>query len=108
MAVLSRLWLAKNYFEKGEERNAAEMIEEIALIKSKDFPEDLRVEYNLVQADLAIKLKDYPEAITKLENAVALMKGKKKKARPTFILAQLYEKVGKSSESLEAYKKVLK
>ncbi len=108
MALLSRLWLARNYFEKGEERNAAEMMEEIALIKSKDFPEELRVEYNLVQADLAIKLRDYPEAITKLENAVALMKKKKDKARPIFILAQLYERVGKSKESLEAYKRVLK
>ena len=108
IAVLSRLWLARNYFEKGEQRNAAEMLEEISYIKTKDFPEELRVEYNLVQADLAIKLKDYTQAITKLENAVTLMKRKKMKARPTFILAQLYQRVGKSAESLAAYKQVLK
>ena len=106
MKVLANLWLVRNYLEKGDERECAEILEEIETIKK--FPEELRAEYNLVLADVAIKSGELKEAAGYLENAILFTKKKKDKARPTFILAQIYQRLGKSTESIEAYKQVLK
>ncbi len=104
--ALSNLWLVRTYLEQGEDRNVEEALEELSTIKN--FPEELRAEYNLVLADQAVKSGDLKEAASYLENAVLFTKKKKDKARPTFILAQIYQKTGKSTESIEAYEKVLK
>jgi len=106
MEALSNLWLARTYIEKGQLRDAEESLEIVSLIKN--FPEDLRAEYNLVLADYTIKRGKEKEAIDYLENAVLFTKKKVDKARPKFILAQLYQRSKKSNESIQAYQEVLK
>lgn len=105
MLALSNLWLARNYLEKGDEREAEEMLEEASLIKQ--FPEELRAEYNLVMADYAIKTGSLEDAAGYLENAILFTKQKKDKARPTFLLAQVYQRLGQSNKSIEYYQNVL-
>ncbi len=106
MTALSNLWLARNYLEKGEVGEAEEMLEVVSLMKK--FPEDLRAEYNLVLADFAVKTGELQDAAGYLENAVLFTKRKKDKARPTFLLAQIYQRLGQSNKSIEAYENVMK
>lgn len=104
--ALSNLWLVRTYMAKGEKSEVKEYMEQLSSMRN--FPEEHRAEYNLVLADYAIQEEEFEDAGSYLENAILFTEKKRDKARPTFILAQVYQKLGKSNESIGAYKRVLK
>ncbi len=75
---------------------------------NKNFPLKLRNELNIAGAEVNIQQKKYATAIKLLEITIPKTKGKSKKIRYNFVLAQLYALVKKNTESNERYKKVVK
>lgn len=75
---------------------------------NKNFPLKLRNELNIAGAEVNIQQKKYPIAIKLLEITIPKTKGKNKKIRYNFVLAQLYALVKKNTESNERYRKVVK
>lgn len=72
---------------------------------SKDVPDTraFKKEYALLNADLEIKQGEYASAITDLEKSISFTKKKKEKARYTYVLAQLYEKVGDTKNASRVF-----
>lgn len=88
------VWLIRTNNELGSLSLSEPIIDEIR--NAEDFPEKKKYQRELTAAiaDYYIKREDYPEAIKHLEEAISITKNKQTKARYTFILAQLYERVG--------------
>jgi len=90
------LWMMHADNEIGSYSLTEGIIDDIR--NSKDVPDtrEFKREYALVTADLEIKTGQYASAIRDMEKAISFTKKKKDKGRCTYILAQLYEKVGDS------------
>ncbi len=88
------LWMMHADNEIGSYSLTEGIIDDIR--NSKDVPDtrEFKKEYALLTADLEIKTGEYASAIRDLEKGISFTKKKKEKGRYTFILAQLYEKVG--------------
>jgi tetratricopeptide (TPR) repeat protein len=97
------LWMIRTDNEIGSFSLSEPIIDEIR--NAKDFPKDreFQQEYAAVTADFYIKEGEYATAIKHLTKAITLTKNKKTKARFTFVLAQLYEKVGDNSDASRFY-----
>jgi len=100
------LWTLRTYVSAGKFDDAREYLNEIR--NTKDFPKKLEGQLALIVADYHIKEKRYKEAIPELEKAIEYEKKKKKRARLTYILAQLYQQIGDFTQSSELYAKVIK
>ncbi|MBR9921887.1 MAG: tetratricopeptide repeat protein [Bacteroidetes bacterium] len=100
------LWLAKTYVER-QDYPAAERIMG-QLDRSPNTFEDVRRDLAALQAHYHIKRKTYENAVEHLERAIDLEKDKLKKARYTFIVAQIHEMKGRNAAAYEAYARVLK
>ena len=72
------------------------------------FPKKIKFDIEKTRADLALKKNNTEEAIKSLEKSLEFAKKQGDKARVHFILAQLYETVGKRSQAKEHFSKVLK
>lgn len=114
---LGMIWMIRANNEIGSLSLSEPIIDEIR--NAEDLPKnkwrrktkrkvkkDFQREFTAVTADYYIKRIDYPQAIKSLEEAIALTKKKKIKARYTFILAQLYEKMGDNKKASMYYGKV--
>ncbi len=100
-------WLARVYIEREEWIKANNNL--IKAIQEKKVEDDeAKADMYLVYADYYIRQEKYKDAIEKLERAITYIKKKKDRARPTFILAQLKQKLGKSQEAIDTYERVLK
>ncbi len=73
-----------------------------------EFPKEIRFDFELTKADLALAKNQPDEAITYLENSLKFAKKSQDKARVNFILGQLYEKAGRPQDAKKKYKKVLR
>ena len=102
----TRLWNAIVQVQLGDLATAENTFK--LLEKEKEFPLKLRADLDAAWADLRIKQENYPEAIAYLEKALENVKGKQKKIRYSYIIAQLYGKTGNKVKSAEYYDKVLK
>lgn len=105
MQVKSNLWLMRTFLKREQENQARE-----ALVKAsqvKNFPNSLKDEYNLAFAEYYIYTEEYSQAAKHVETAIPFIEKKKEKARPTFILAQLYQRMGESGKAIDAYEKVI-
>lgn len=102
------LWMIRTNNEIGSYSQSEPIIDEIR--NAKDFPKDrvYQQEYAAVTADYYIKRGEYQAAIKSLSKALALTKNKKVRARFTFILAQLYEKLGDNNKASMFYGQVPK
>jgi len=100
------LWIAKTYAETGEYQNADNTIRELK--KNKKLYKDFYVEMDLIRASMSLKQKDFNNASIYLVSAIKNYKGKKEKARLTFILAQVYQYDNKYKLAAENYNKVIK
>lgn len=89
----AKLWMIRTNNEIGSLSQSEPLIDEIR--NAKDFPKDrvYQREYAAVTADYYIKREEYAPAIKNLTKAIALTKNKKTRARYTFVLAQLYERM---------------
>lgn len=97
------LWKARTQVELGAYTAAESLLDMIA----KKAPERLQGDIKATYADLYMRTGNYANAIKFLEEAIPLTKKKKTLARYTFVLAQLYEKVGKEKEAFVQYGKVI-
>lgn len=100
------VWLAKTYIERQNYFEADRIIYQ--LTKSASTFKDVRRELSVVEAYYYLRQKKYAEAIAPLEKAVELEKNKLLKARYTYILAQLYQRIGRNGEALKAFATVSK
>jgi tetratricopeptide (TPR) repeat protein len=100
------LWLIKTYNEIGAFTKSQGYID---MLKSDpSFPYRLNGELMAVTADFYSKQENYEQAAKYLNRAIGFTKRKKTKARYTFILAQMYQRLKKYDLSRNLYGKVIK
>ena len=105
MQAKANTWLARTYMQQGQWTKAKN-----ALLKAeqlRELEDEQRADVHMVFADFWIQEGDYKKAIEQLEFALPYIKKKKDRARPTFILAQLNQKINQSQESINLYRTVL-
>ncbi|SDC47888.1 type IX secretion system periplasmic lipoprotein PorW/SprE [Williamwhitmania taraxaci] len=100
----AKLWNARIEALLGRYEQSQEMLR--SLETDKKLPEELKPELNFSFADLNIKRKSYREAIPYLEKAMEYRWHKSKRIRLTYLLGQLYEKVGQIEQSISYFKRV--
>ncbi len=102
------VWMIMTYTRQKKYSEAASLVAYAE--NDKKFYKNCDKDLALADADLRIQQGAYADAITALEKYLRLVKkkGKKKKTRATFILAQLYARTGNSPEAAKAFGKVLK
>ncbi|MCC6252267.1 MAG: hypothetical protein IT238_07400 [Bacteroidia bacterium] len=100
------LWLIKTYNEIGAFTKSQGYIDMIN--SDPGFPYKLRGELLAVTADFYSKQENYEQAAKYLNRAIGFTKRKKTKARYTFILAQMYQRLKKYDLSRNLYGKVIK
>ncbi|RMF21954.1 MAG: hypothetical protein D6765_14950, partial [Bacteroidetes bacterium] len=100
------LWLARTYIERENYTNALRLLKQ--LDQSPATFDDIRRELPVVEAYYHLKQKNYAAAIPALEKAVALQKDRLRKARYTYIIAQLLQKQGRGDVAYQKFEEVLK
>lgn len=106
--IVSNTWLARTYIQQEEYGKAVQ-----ALVKaendaeSEEVSDKLKADYHLVFADALIHQKKLEKAAEELEKGIGHIHRKKDRARPTFILAQVYQELKRSSDALTAYETVV-
>jgi tetratricopeptide (TPR) repeat protein len=97
------LWVIRTNNEIGSLSQSEPVMDEIR--NAKDVPKDKYFQRDLaaVSADYFIKRSDYSPAIKQLTKAIALTRKKTTRARFTYVLAQLYEKMGDNKKASMYY-----
>lgn len=102
----AQIWLIRSYAELDRFIEASEVIQ--AVQNEEDFPKRLEKELAVATADYYVKQEEYDQAIKFLEIAIKKTFLKKNKARLQYIVAQLYQEVGKEAEASKAFLAVTK
>jgi hypothetical protein len=102
----SATWLARALIEQGEYSRATQALKRAE--PKADSDEKLISEYHMAMADVFLHQENLEEAAKSMETSLKYIKKKKNKARPHFILAQIYQAMNKSSEAITNYEAVLK
>lgn len=98
----ARLWQARSYCALDWDYEAENILH---LVKEKDITnKNLRLLYNIVQADYLIRSDRLAEAVTFLREAAQASSGSQK-TRLWFLLGQIYEKLGEKQNAFQAFKK---
>lgn len=97
------LWMMRTNNEIGSYSLTEGSLDEIR--NATDFPTDksFQRELALVTSDYYIKREDYGPCIKHLTKAIALTRKKATKARYTYVLAQVYEKLGDKKKASQYY-----
>ncbi|CAN5912088.1 hypothetical protein BH11BAC7_BH11BAC7_03170 [soil metagenome] len=98
------LWKARTQIALGAYTQAESLLDVVS--NDKTASKSVIALTKATYADLYMQTGNYVNAIKYLEQAIALTTNKKVVARYTFILAQLYEKVGKEKEAFVLFGKV--
>lgn len=101
----AKIWMVRSYVEEGEMAEAATTIRRIDA--EGLFPK-LKPLYWASIAEYNIRNKEYEKAIQALDNAIEYEKKKKKKARYTFVKAQILQYLKDNTKAYETYAAVLK
>lgn len=102
--VSTNSWLARTYIfqeEFGKAIQALTRAENDA--ENEEVSDKLKAEYHLVYADVLLRQKKLEKAAEEMEKAIPLISKKKDRARPNFILAQIYQQLDRSSDALTKY-----
>ena len=97
--------------ERAEIQNDKQLTDYIPFIKDKNPEEaplmnkDLQFEIHKTYADLALRRKEYDEAIIGLQLAIEKCSNAKEKARLNYILAQVHQQLGNTSDATIHYTK---
>ena len=83
----SLLWLARCYIEKNDYSSAESIL--IDLDNNRKFPQEYRRDYEIINADLYLRQKNYPLAKEAILNSLNKYKHSKVKGRLNFIVAQI-------------------
>ena len=106
--VTTNSWLARTYIQQGEYGKAIQALTRAeGEAEEKKLDPDKKAEYYLVYADVLLHQKKLDKAATQLETALKSIRKKKDRARPHFILAQIYQQLERSSDALTQYEAVI-
>ena len=97
------LWLAKTYIERDKLAGAFYLMNRLT---SEPLNKDLNKELNLLKAYYYLKQKKYSEATSPLSNAISFTSSNKEKARYSFILGQIYEKLNNREAAYKMFNNV--
>ncbi|RLD26961.1 MAG: hypothetical protein DRI54_01890 [Bacteroidetes bacterium] len=100
------LWLGRTRMELDEMGKALSMLK--LLDDESNLSKELLSDFHATYADYYIRQEQYNKAIISLQQSILVTKKKDRKARLTFILAQLNELEGQSATAISEYKKVVK
>ncbi|MEM1218017.1 MAG: hypothetical protein AAGH79_03865 [Bacteroidota bacterium] len=100
------LWLARTYIERENYPEAERLMQQLE--RSSSTFDDVRRELAVVESYYHIKRKRYAQAVEPLAKAVALENDKYKKARYTYIQAQILQNIGNQSAAYDGFEKVIK
>lgn len=102
----SLLWLARCYIEKNDYSSAESIL--IDLDNNRKFPQEYRRDYEIINADLYLRQKNYPLAKEAILNSLNKYKHRKDKGRLNFIVAQIYQIEEQYPRATKHYNEVLK
>jgi tetratricopeptide (TPR) repeat protein len=105
MVAQCQLWIARAYGELGWMYEAEEML---AKVKIDDLKRKHAALYSAVNADVHIKSGLYHEAIPFVKLAMPEEKRTVNRPRFAYVLAQLYEREGKTDEAITYYSKAIR
>lgn len=100
------LWLAKTLIERDNYDNALRLLSQLE--RDPNTFDDVRDQLAGVQAYYFLKRKDYPQAITYLEQAIASNIDRNERARFAYVKAQLQQRMGQSQAAYASFEEVLK
>lgn len=101
----ANLWLARSYTEMEWYYEAEDLLTKV---NNDSLPDQLIPAYRATLANVHLEQKRYKEAIPLLENTVKKEKIKKQRARECYLLGQIYQNLGETSNAYQAYSKVIK
>lgn len=105
IAYESKLWIVRCYIEMEKYLLAESMLDELRI--KKQFPKNLQTELHLIRADLHLRQNLTSEALDELKSACNIIKGKNKKARYHYIIAQIYQEAYNKNQAKKYYEMVL-
>lgn len=100
------LWLAKTLIERDNYDNALRLLSQLE--RDPNTFKDVRDQLAGVQAYYFIKRKNYPQAISYLEQAVESGVDRNERARFAYIKAQLQQRQGQNEAAYASFEEVLK
>jgi tetratricopeptide (TPR) repeat protein len=100
------LWLAKTLIERDNYDNAQRLLNQLE--RDPNTFNDIRDQLAGVQAYYFIKRKDYPQAITYLDQAIESSLDRNVRARFAYIKAQLHQRMGQGEAAYNTFDQVLK
>lgn len=101
----SYIWLARIKNETGDYSEANRLLTEFEI--NDALTKHMQSMYYSTLADMLIRQKRFAEASDPLTKTLNLVTGKKNKYRLTYLLAQVYEQQGNSSQATAYFKKVV-
>ncbi len=102
----SAIWLARISNETGDYNSSLRLLRETEITSSS--PKPWKAMYYSTMADLFIRQKNYSEAVAPLTESIKNSSGKRQKYRLTYLLAQLYERLGEGEKATSYYRAVVK
>lgn len=103
------LWLAKTYIELENYQRAETFLDQLnSKIGKEEMSKDIPREISAVYADLYIKQETPSSAVSYLKDAIFDIREKKLNTRMTFVLAQIYQAEGNTTDAQALYQQVLK
>ncbi|HMQ49264.1 MAG TPA: tetratricopeptide repeat protein [Saprospiraceae bacterium] len=100
------LWLSKTLIERDNYDAAQRYMNQLQ--RQPGIYKDVKAELAAVQAYYYIHQKKYGNAIPALDEAITLEKDKKRRARLSYIQAQLFQMQGNTAAAFAAYQRTLK
>jgi len=100
------LWLIRALVEKQDFMTAEIELDE--LTNNRKFPKKLEVDLAKISADFYLQQDNYPLALEQLVKIDKLIKGKNKKVRYNYIMAQLYQQYNNNKSAKNKYEQVLR
>ncbi len=102
----AQLWLARSYILQGRYLDAEKTLKE--LMADPRHPKRLDKDILITLADLYIHRQQYKQATDYLSSALKLIHNNQEKAKYTYILAQLYQRLNDNEQAGKLFKKVSK
>ncbi len=104
--VAAGSWLARTYMAMGNMPKANSAL--LKAVGERDASDELRADAFMVQAEFHLTQSNTEEAMRSLERAIPMIKPKRDRARPMFVLAQLKREYGSNREAIEMFEQVVK
>jgi len=104
--VAAGAWLARTYMAMGNMVKANSAL--LKAVGERDASDELRADAFLVQAEFNLSQDNVEEAMRSIERAIPMIKPKRDRARPLFVLAQLKREYGSNREAIELFEQVVK